>query len=30
MMVESDIELAKREAVLIKEGLMKPTWENSN
>ena len=30
MMVESDIELAKREAVLIKEGLMKPTWESSN
>ena len=30
MMVESDIELAKREAVLIKEGLLKPTWENSN
>jgi GDPmannose 4,6-dehydratase len=29
MMVESDIELAKREYVLINEGLMKPTWEHS-
>ena len=26
MMVESDIVLAKREAILIKEGLLKPTW----
>ena len=29
MMVDSDIQLAKREQVLIKEGLMKPTWEHS-
>jgi len=28
IMVESDIELAKREAVLLKEGLLSPTWEN--
>ena len=28
MMVESDLNLAKRESVLIKEGLIKPTWEN--
>jgi GDPmannose 4,6-dehydratase len=28
MMVESDIELAKREKVLIDENLMKPTWEH--
>tara|TARA_Y100000389_G_scaffold184164_1_gene202351 strand:+ start:7084 stop:8112 length:1029 start_codon:yes stop_codon:yes gene_type:complete len=28
-MVESDIELAKREKVLIDNGLMKPTWEYS-
>ena len=29
MMVDSDMNLAKRESVLIKEGLIKPTWENS-
>ena len=29
MMVESDIVLAEREGVLIKEGLLKPTWNNS-
>ena len=28
IMVESDIELAKRESVLLKEGLLSPTWEN--
>jgi GDPmannose 4,6-dehydratase len=28
-MVESDLELAKREKVLIDNGLMKPTWEYS-
>jgi len=28
MMVESDIELARREEVLLKEGLIKPTWEH--
>ena len=28
-MVESDLELAKREKVLIDSGLMKPTWEYS-
>jgi GDPmannose 4,6-dehydratase len=28
IMVESDIELAKREKVLIENNLMKPTWEN--
>ena len=28
MMVNSDIELAKREEVLLKEGLIKPTWEH--
>ena len=28
MMVESDIELAKREKVLIDNGLLKPTWEH--
>jgi GDPmannose 4,6-dehydratase len=27
MMIESDIELAKREEVLLKENLIKPTWE---
>ena len=26
MMVESDIEKAKREKVLIENGLLKPTW----
>ncbi len=29
IMVESDLELAKRESVLIKEGLLSPTWDNS-
>ena len=29
MMVDSDMNLAKRESVLMKEGLIKPTWENS-
>ena len=29
MMIDSDMNLAKRESVLIKEGLIKPTWENS-
>jgi GDPmannose 4,6-dehydratase len=29
MMVDSDMNLAKRESVLINEGLIKPTWENS-
>jgi len=28
MMVDYDIALAKREKVLIKENLIKPTWEN--
>ena len=28
MMVEHDIDLAKKEAVLLKENLIKPTWEN--
>ena len=28
MMVESDIENAKQEKVLIDNGLLKPTWEN--
>ena len=28
MMVESDLELANREKLLIKDGLIKPTWEN--
>ena len=28
IMVESDIELAKKESVLLKEGLLSPTWEN--
>ena len=27
-MVESDMKLAKRESVLIEEGLIDPTWEN--
>jgi GDPmannose 4,6-dehydratase len=29
MMVESDLEFAKREQVLIKEGLLRPTWNYS-
>jgi len=28
MMIESDLNLAKREKVLLEEGLMEPTWEN--
>ena len=28
MMVDSDLEEAKRESVLLKENLIKPTWEN--
>lgn len=28
MMVESDIEIAKKEKILIKENLLKPTWPN--
>ncbi len=28
MMVEHDIDLAKKESVLLKENLIKPTWEN--
>ncbi len=28
MMVESDVELAEKEKVLIEKGLIKPTWEN--
>ena len=28
LMVESDIELAERESVLINNKLMKPTWEH--
>jgi len=28
IMVESDIELAKRESILLKEGLLSPTWES--
>ena len=27
-MVESDLELAEQESVLIKNKLMKPTWEH--
>ena len=30
MMVEHDIELAEQEKVLIKNGLIKPTWEHPN
>jgi GDPmannose 4,6-dehydratase len=29
MMVENDLELAKREKILIDQGLLRPTWENS-
>jgi GDPmannose 4,6-dehydratase len=29
MMVDSDLELAKREKLLVEQGLLKPTWENS-
>ena len=29
MMIESDLNLAKREQVLLKENLIKPTWEHS-
>ena len=28
MMIESDLNLAKREQVLLKENLIKPTWEH--
>jgi len=28
MMIESDLNLAKREKVLVAEGLLEPTWEN--
>lgn len=28
MMVESDVELAEKEKVLVEKGLIKPTWEN--
>jgi len=28
MMVDYDLDLAKRERVLIDENLIKPTWEN--
>ena len=28
MMVDSDLDLARREKVLLKDGLIKPTWEN--
>ena len=28
MMIESDLNLGKRELVLLKEGLIEPTWEN--
>ena len=28
MMVESDLELAKQEKVLIDQNLIEPTWEN--
>ena len=28
IMVEKDVELAKREEILIKNNLLKPTWEN--
>ena len=27
-MVDSDLEQAKKESVLFKEGLLKPTWEH--
>ncbi len=30
LMIESDLNLAKREEVLLKEGLIQPTWESSN
>ena len=29
MMVDYDLNLAKREQVLLKENLIKPTWEHS-
>lgn len=28
MMVESDVEIAKKEKILIKENLLEPTWSN--
>ena len=30
IMVDNDLELAKKEKVLIENGLLSPTWENSN
>ena len=30
MMVDSDIQLAKREQILIEEGLLKPSWDHSS
>ena len=30
LMIESDLNLAKREEVLLKEGLIQPTWESNN
>ena len=30
LMIESDLNLAKREEVLLKEGLIQPTWESSS
>ena len=29
LMIESDLNLAKREEVLLKEGLIQPTWESN-
>jgi GDPmannose 4,6-dehydratase len=30
LMIESDLNLAKREQILLKEGLIEPTWESLN
>ena len=30
LMIESDLNLAKREQVLLNEGLIEPTWESLN
>ena len=30
IMVDNDLELAKKEKVLIENGLLSPTWESSN
>ena len=30
LMIESDLNLAKREQILLNEGLIKPTWESLN